>query len=1855
MKRKIKLLIRIVFILHSTFFILHSSLGQNIANYYDIKFNKLNIENGLPSNIVESILQDKQGFIWMATSNGLVRFDGIKTKIYQNIKSDSNSLPNNIITDMCIDSRDNIWLSTQNGIVKFIPSEERFIDLHSSNFNHLKSYRSAYLSLYLDKKERLCCRNQFNQSFIIIDTKTENLIAVINEETIGKQNWIKGDDISLIVDDDNFWFVVLDKGLFVVTIKNKIISAQKIKNNLNKDAAASSPYWLPVVDSKGNIYFAGDGLYFLPFNKKNTFKFEYIDISKGKKIEKRSDFSVRHIVIDREENVWVYTNYFGLKKYNPVTKEISEYNLKPVNYNGIESSQFYFLKDSKKNLWFKHNNGVLQLYNYESNTFQEFKHEPSNPNSLSAQLYIDNKKDKVLLDNSQNYWMLCEGVNYFSLTKAKFSILKNLPGNPNSLSGGTTWGIFEDNANKLWVGVTNIGLNIIDLKSGHTIKYLNNSKLEYSGFNLLTDIEQVSKNEYWLGSVPMKRFSFDNKTNLLKLMNEFRPDYNDSTSFSDWVILDIFKDSKENIWISTMNNGLNLYLKPDKTHPNGSFKHYSKNEKSVLGIANNQVWHIAEDKKQRLWISTQDGLSCMNKEQTKVTNFYHNPLDSNTISAKPVKYTKQDSKGNIWIATEGGGLNRYFENRNRFIAYNKSTGFPSDNIFAIFEDKSGNLWMSSTDGIIKYNPETNKSYMFSKEDGLQSKQFVAGSYFQNPNTGKMYFGGINGINHFYPDSIKTSEFVPQISFVSFKVFNKEIKVDKEYNGKIYITKAISFTDELTLSYEENVFSVEFAALDYSAPQNIKYSHMLEGVNKSWIETDADNRTLNYTNLAPGNYMLKVKSTNADGVWCENTKTLSIIVTPPFWQTWWFRVIVILLIISSSIAYYKYKTYKIKQKNQELERKVSERTNEVMQQKEELQQQAEELEATNEELTAQSDALKMSNEELNEKNEELNQKNEEIGKQKEEIEKSFKITQVISEFGQRVTSTFDLESINEIVYGYICSIMPTDAFGIGLFKEDKNEIEYTGFIREGQKIENFTKKLDSENSLTAWCFNNQKVVYVNDLEVEYSHYISALPNVSTNKRPQSIIHLPLSANERKLGIIVVNSFIKNAYTNKDLVHLQSLASYITIAIDNANAYKTVNAQKEKLLELDNFKEAMTGMIVHDLKNPLNAIIGLSSMNPEDEMMQMVNSAGNQMLNLVLNILDVQKFENTNVKLILNEASLYELADEANRQVSLLIKQKKQILNLNILPQTIIHTDAEVTIRVFVNMLTNAIKYTPSGGSISINQETILFTEDDYNKSELIPGSIKTQFKFQTPSCLISVSDTGQGIPADKLHLVFEKFGQVEAKKSGGVRSTGLGMTFCKMVVEAHGGAIWITSEVGNGTNFYLTLPFARNDQSIQNKNLVDTQVINEEIKNTLFDIYLVHENGSSEIILESDVASLENELKILVADDDKYSIDVIKNCLSTWGKTFIMYAVCNGKDAVDATKIIVPDIILLDWEMPQLDGLEALKQIKTIPELLKIPVAMVTSRSGNSHIQLAFDAGASDYIKKPIDKTEALFRIQTLVNLSQLINTKKSKEQIFLSSPNDGSALVLIVDDVFEIRQMIIQVLQNKYITIEAENGNEGLLRAKELLPDIIISDLNMPEMDGLELCKQLKENFTTSHIPVIMLTAQVTLPANIAGLEAGADAYLSKPIIPELLNAAVKNQIANREKLRKAFSKIITSEPSNQNFETNDEKFISQCIKTVEENIENPNFHIDMFVQKMSVSYSQLYGKIKYLTNLSVAGFIRNIRLKRAKQILDKEKLSLKELVHRVGFENVVSFKRIFKHHFGITPSEYAKKAHKND
>ncbi|MFC2104706.1 tetratricopeptide repeat protein [Bacteroidota bacterium] len=468
----------------------------------------------------------------------------------------------------------------------------------------------------------------------------------------------------------------------------------------------------------------------------------------------------------------------------------------------------------------------------------------------------------------------------------------------------------------------------------------------------------------------------------------------------------------------------------------------------------------------------------------------------------------------------------------------------------------------------------------------------------------------------------------------------------------------------------------------------------------------------------------------------------------------------------------------------------------------------------------------------------------LAKQKKEIEKSYKNVEMLSSVGNEITSTLNLETIINAVYENVNALMDATSFGIGIYDEQKQLIEYKMAMETGVRYKPYTRDMKDKTQLPVWCIENKKEVFINDIETESKNYfpefkdkIYELEDGNISFIPQSYIYLPLMKKDEVLGIITVQSFNKNAYNENHLNILKNIAVYTSIALENADALQQIEEQNaeikaqseelqtanEKLLELDKYKEELTTMIIHDLKNPLNAIIGLSEND-------VVKQSGKQMLNMIMNILDVNKFENTEIKIQTSNTSIYELSKLALSQVDLLYHQKS-IQLINHIQNFYVNIDPEIIERVFINLLTNAIKYTPNNGTITLESE------------EYKSGFIR-----------IKVSDTGQGIPKEKLHKVFGKFEQVIARKSGLGRSTGIGLTFCKLFVEAHGGEIGVESEEDKGSTFWFTLPAGRQgkeeitieEETIEDKAIEFTSTEKEILKPFLLRLQELEVYESTEV-------------------------------------------------------------------------------------------------------------------------------------------------------------------------------------------------------------------------------------------------------------------------------------------------------------------------------------------------------------------------------------------------------------------------
>jgi hypothetical protein len=340
-----------------------------------------------------------------------------------------------------------------------------------------------------------------------------------------------------------------------------------------------------------------------------------------------------------------------------------------------------------------------------------------------------------------------------------------------------------------------------------------------------------------------------------------------------------------------------------------SFRSFVNNPKNPQSLSNNTIWHLYEDSKGHIWISTDKGLNRYIKETDMFLHYFNEPDNPHSLSSDKVFSLMEDSKGNYWVGTMGGGLNHFDQANEKFFAFTEEDGLPNNVVYITLEDKMGNLWLSTNWGLSVFDPSDTTFINYDIKDGLQGNEFNGNAYFLDDD-GEMYFGGMNGFNAFYPNDIKRNTLIPRIVITAFKKFNQVMNMP------------IKDGDTLYLDYFDNFFGFEFSALDYTNPSKNKYRFRMEGYDQNWIYRDAEHRFAEYANVTPGTYTFCVTGSNNDGVWNDRGLCLTIIITPPWWGTWTFRITFGLFLLVS-IWFIVYRRIQNIKARHEVERKVLE--------------------------------------------------------------------------------------------------------------------------------------------------------------------------------------------------------------------------------------------------------------------------------------------------------------------------------------------------------------------------------------------------------------------------------------------------------------------------------------------------------------------------------------------------------------------------------------------------------------------------------------------------------------------------------------------------------------------------------------------------------------------------------------------------------------------------------------------------------------------------------------------------------------------------------------------------------------------
>ena len=645
------------------------------------------------------------------------------------------------------------------------------------------------------------------------------------------------------------------------------------------------------------------------------------------------DIRVRSLYKDSKENIWIGTERNGLfcmtYSKNDSTKPVfKNYKHDPDNENSISGAVILKIQEDNKGfLWIATESDGINLLdlnniNKKEPIFYHYRNVPNDNSSISS-----NSVHDIYIDKQNTIWISTYygGIDYYNKMLYKFEWVKNKPDNNNTLSNKKVNAFYEEGEN-LWIGTAD-GLNIYNRKNKKWKHFKHEEKNTKSiGATGIYAIFRDSRKNMWIGtwSGGLNLFNENKKTFTRYLHNS-----NDKTSISNNNVFDITEDKNGILWIATMGGGVNNLDYKTKSFT----KYINKNNTNAI---NDWVTEITESHNGDIWIATSYGVYLIKKEKEKISHFIHLENDPKSISNNSIITIFEDNKNNLWFGT-ASGLNIFNRNGRNFSLYCEKDGLPDNTIRGILEDNHGNLWLSTNKGISKFIDAVNKPELpvfknFSVEDGLQGNEFNSRSCFKGKD-GRLYFGGNNGFNVFHPDSLKVNHYEPEIIFTDFLLFNNPVEIGEKDSP---LSKHISLTKEIALSYKQSVISIKYTALEFLTPEKCEYAVMLEGFDKKWNYVGSK-REATYTNLNPGKYTLRVKGSNSDGIWSEKGASLKIIIIPPFWQTIWFRLIIITLMVLAVYGIHLIRVRNIINYGLELENKVEERTKELKRSNKELKE------------------------------------------------------------------------------------------------------------------------------------------------------------------------------------------------------------------------------------------------------------------------------------------------------------------------------------------------------------------------------------------------------------------------------------------------------------------------------------------------------------------------------------------------------------------------------------------------------------------------------------------------------------------------------------------------------------------------------------------------------------------------------------------------------------------------------------------------------------------------------------------------------------------------------------------------------
>ena len=811
----------------------------------NLRFTHLTTEDGLSQNRIYTILQDRTGFMWIGTRDGLNRYDGNTFVVYKHDPNNPETLSANFIRDLIEDKHGDLWVATgSGGLNRFDPITERF-----TRYRH--------------------------------DPDNPNSISSDTVENIAQDS------------HGYLWFATSDHGL------DKFDPATGTFAHYANDSDGRSfgPIHNVLVDRRGDIWFVGErGLFHL---NPQTGQITRPSATAG--------LFLGYVQEDEDGNLWMSTySPSELVKYDRQAERLTRYPLR-AGVVGLDASNL--LADGRDGFWVPSSQGLYYFDRHTKRFTRLLRHDETDPNGLN-----DNSVVSVYRDRAGLLWLGTEdgGLNILNLQEQQFGFYRHRPSDPNSLSSGRVTAVYQDADGILWVGFFPRALDKLDRKTGRITHYRPDPKI-HNALSKGSDLNSMYKDAHgylWVGGWGGGLDRYYEPTGQFKHYGHNSSD--PGSLISDNVIC-TYGDRSGQLWVG-QRGGLSRF---DSTTER--FSHYRPDPDHASSLENS-VGAIYQDRSGTLWVGTWAGVLSRFDDSTKTFVKYSPRRDPQSGNAGEIDTLYQDRAGTLWVGA-ADGLYRYNRHSETFTRYTETNGLPSSSIEGLLEDDHGKLWISTRAGISRFDPQTEAFRNYDASDGLQGNEFSDGSVAQAQN-GEMFFGGSNGITTLFPENIRDNPYVPPVVVVSFKIFNKPVPI----GAKSVLKKSISYIDRLTLSYRDNVFSLEFAALSYANSKKNRYRYKLDGLEPGWNEVGSQQRLATYTNLDPGKYVFRVQGSNGDGVWNDAGVSLPIVILPPWWGTNLFRTFCAATVLALLWAAYQLRVRHLaRQLNTRLEERVSERT------------------------------------------------------------------------------------------------------------------------------------------------------------------------------------------------------------------------------------------------------------------------------------------------------------------------------------------------------------------------------------------------------------------------------------------------------------------------------------------------------------------------------------------------------------------------------------------------------------------------------------------------------------------------------------------------------------------------------------------------------------------------------------------------------------------------------------------------------------------------------------------------------------------------------------------------------------------